>query len=73
MTWKNEIKKEDEDDYDYRKYNPTDSVESMVEEIEDLCEKISIASEDRDVLRRPKLLAYCIDKLSDVLTRIQGY
>tara|TARA_R100001510_G_C7633060_1_gene191649 strand:+ start:1142 stop:1360 length:219 start_codon:yes stop_codon:yes gene_type:complete len=72
MTWKEEIKKEEED-YDYRRYNPTDSVESMAEEIQDLCENISIASEDSDALRRPKLLAYCIDKLSDILTRIKGY
>ena len=73
MTWKNEIRKEDEDDYEYRNYNPTDSVESMSEEIQDLCERISIASEDSDALERPKMLAYCINKLSDILTRIEGY
>tara|TARA_R100000278_G_C5455608_1_gene159011 strand:+ start:582 stop:812 length:231 start_codon:yes stop_codon:yes gene_type:complete len=73
MTWKNEIRKEDEDDYDYRNYNPTDSVESMVETIQDLCEQIDYESEGSNALEKPKMLAYCIDKLNDILERIRGY
>tara|TARA_R100000908_G_C3739774_1_gene136619 strand:+ start:897 stop:1169 length:273 start_codon:yes stop_codon:yes gene_type:complete len=70
MSWKNEIKKEDDE---YRNYAPTDTVESMVEEIQDLCNEISDKAEDRHALEKPKMLAYCIDKLSDILQNIRGY
>ena len=73
MTWKEEIKKDEEDDYKYRNYAPTDSVESMVEEIQDLCNEISDKAENRHALEKPKMLAYCIDALSEVLSDIQGY
>lgn len=72
MNWKEKIKKE-EDNSEYRRYDPTDSVESMVEQIQDLCEAISNRAEDRYALERPKMLAYCIDKLSDILGHIRDY
>jgi len=79
MTWKEEIKKEDDEasmeeyNYEYRNYNPRDSVESMVEEIQDLCDQINIEADGSYALERPKMLAYCIGKLSDILERIRGY
>lgn len=72
--WKSELRKEDEeDDYKYRNYAPTDSVESMVEELQDLCNEISNRAEERHALENPKMLAYCLDKLGDILQDIRGY
>jgi len=72
MTWKKEIKKDDED-YKYRNYDPRDSVESMIDQIQDLCNEISEKSEESHALERPKMLAYCINELSEVLSDIRGY
>ena len=64
MTWKDDIKKEDE---------PTDSVEFMVEQIQDLCDSIKTYCDNRYALENPKMLASSINKLTDILQDIQGY
>lgn len=59
MNWKNEIKKENE---------PSDSAESMIEDIKAYCEDITLEAED---VKNRKALARALNDLMNVLATLQ--